>query len=246
MITPISTNNVIPNQQSFKGINSKKLSEAVAENVVILRDMVTASNKKTERANNLKKRLQDVLHNAIAEKVVAPVMNSKLMNRCADKSVNIDNIGAHMATAGSIVTTAVYANRTLHKKELDKKRARTLALNQCLVTVLSTIGAYTINSKLDKLSKNLGYKFREANQGSKALSKRMQGFNLAKQLLIFTCMYRYIAPVIVTPIASKIGKLLDKDKNGAAQSVQNAPAVAPTNARDNFYKNLEMLKTSNK
>lgn len=242
MITPITSN-----QQSFKGINnSKKYLGMVGNGVSGLRVLVNKSNAYAAIRKERRSLISDKIHNFLAEKLVAPVMNSKFMNKLADKSVNVDNIGAHMATAGAFVTTAVYANRTLHKKELDKKRARTLALNQCLVTAVSTVGAYTVNSKLDKLSKKLGYRFREANQGSKKLNLRMQGFNIAKQLLIFTLMYRYIAPVIVTPIASKIGKLLDKPGKNNQPAAQNAVSFNGNSARDNFYKNLEMLKASSK
>lgn len=166
------------------------------------------------------------IENGIVKPIVAPVMNSKMMGKIADGSAKIDNMAAHMSTAGSFVTTAVYANRTLNNDKLDKKRARTLALNQVMVTALSTVGGYLINGKLDKFSKNLGYKFREANQGSAKLTKRMQGFNIAKQLLIFSMMYRYVAPVLVTPLASKVGKCIDNKKAVKAQALGQTAPVA--------------------
>ena len=171
----------------------------------------------------LNKGWDNFIDKAIIEPIVVPVMNSKTMGKMADKSANIDNMAAHMSTAGSCVTTAVYANRTLNNENLDKKRAKTLALNQIMVTGVSTFGAYKINKKLDKFSQSLGYKFRVANQGSKNLEKRMQGFNIAKQLLIFAAMYRYVAPVIVTPIASKLGKWIE-NKQEAKRAAANAPA----------------------
>lgn len=181
--------------------------------------------------NNVKTVMNDgwnsFIDKAIVKPIVVPIMNSKAMGRLADGSAKIDNMAAHMSTAGSFVTTAVYANRTLNNDKLDKKRARTLALNQVLVTAVSTLGGYAINDKLGKLSKNLGYKFREANQGSPKLTKRMQGFNIAKQLLIFSMMYRYVAPVLVTPFASKLGKCIDNKK-----AVANAQTQVPASAEN--------------
>jgi len=168
------------------------------------------------------KKWDNFIENGIIDKIVVPVMNSNIMGKIADKSVKIDKMAAHMSAAGSFVTTAVYANRTLNNESLDKKRARTLALNQVLVTVASTFGAYAVNGKLDNFSKKLGYKFREVNQGNKNLTKRMQGFNIAKQLLIFAAMYRYVAPVIVTPIASKLGKVIDNKKASAQAPEQKS------------------------
>ena len=159
--------------------------------------------------NSMNKGWDNFIDNAIVKPIVVPVMNSKMMGKLADSSAKTNNMAAHLSTAGAFVTTSVYANRTLNNDSLDKKRARTLALNQVLVTAVSTLCAYTVNSKLGKFSKNLGYKFREANQGNKYLTKRMKGFDIAKQLLIFTAMNRYAAPVLVTPFASKLGKCLN-------------------------------------
>ena len=38
-----------------------------------------------------------------------------------------------------------------------------------------------------------------------ALAIRLKGMDVAKKLLIFTLIYRYIVPVAVTPIANKLG-----------------------------------------
>ena len=99
-----------------------------------------------------------------------------------------------------------------------------------MVTGLSTLGAYTINDKLGKFSKELGYKFREANQGSEKLATRMKGFNTAKSLLIFAVMYRYVAPVLVTPLASKIGNLINGKDDKAKKAAQKPATVVPMEA----------------
>ena len=49
----------------------------------------------------------------------------------------------------------------------------------------------------------------------------MKGFDIAKQLLIFTVMYRYVAPVLVTPLASKISKVYQTYKKNSEQSNQS-------------------------
>ena len=161
----------------------------------------------------ISKGYDNFIENTIIKPVIAPIMNSKTMGKIADWSATKDNMAGHLSTAGAFVTTSVYANRTLNNDKLDKKRARTLALNQVLVTAVSTVCAYTVNSKLKNFSKNLGYKFREVNQGNPNLTKRMKGFDIAKQLLIFTAMNRYVAPVLVTPLASKLGKFMNSENN---------------------------------
>lgn len=190
---------------------------------------------------NMEKGWDNIIEYGIIKPVLQPIVNSKFMGSLVDKSANIDNMACHMSTAGSFVTTATYANRTLktmNRDEEEKKRAKVLALNQVMVTGVSTLGAYTFNKYLDKVSKNLGYKFREANQGHKNLSQRMKGFNIAKQLLIFAVMYRYVAPVIVTPLASKIGKCIENRKN----EKNNAVAAQNMNAAVNNNNNVTAKK----
>ena len=113
------------------------------------------------------------VENAITKPIIAPIMNSKFVSKFADWSANIDNMPSHMATAGSVVTTYFYAHRTkktLNKDEEQKKRAKTLMLNQWMVTGVSTGLGYGVNGALGKMSKNLGYKFREVNQGNPKLT----------------------------------------------------------------------------
>ena len=173
-------------------------------------------------------------------------MNSKFMAKFADSSANMKNLPSHMATAGSFVTTYFYASRTLrtlNKDEEQKKRAKVLVGNQVMVTGLSTVVAYGLNGFLGNFSKKLGYKFREANQGHPKLSTRMKGFDIAKQLLIFTMMYRYVAPVIVTPFASKLGKVVENYK--ARKSGKNEAAVVEMNQQPQVAKQVALIPHAN-
>ena len=217
-ISPIS--NTMPyTTPSFKGAPmvkpaaAKKVADAASSSGGFFKSLKDSYNKHWD----------NFIENGVIKHVLKPVMNSKFMEKFADKTVSIDNMPSHMATAGSVVTTYFYANRTLHtlnKDEEQKKRAKVLVGNQVLVTAVSTAMAYGANDMLKKMSKNLGYKFREANQGHPKLAGRMKGFDVAKQLLIFTMMYRYVAPVIVTPVASKLGKVYEHYKAKKADNAQ--------------------------
>ena len=234
-IAPISSTNY--NKQAF---TAAPKASVLSKSNAFFHDFGVKYNKAKE----------DFIEKAIIKPVLQPVMNSKFMQSFADRTADMKNLPSHMSTAGSFVTTYFYANRTLktlNKDEEQKKRAKVLATNQVMVTGLSTLGAYGLNDALGKFSKNLGYKFREANQGHAKLSTRMKGFDIAKQLLIFTMMYRYIAPVLVTPLASKIGKVYQnykKQGNGdkapvvemkTTQNIINKPEVAKIVPMNNTF-----------
>lgn len=219
---------------SYTSPNFKGMPKMNAANVQRVASVATEATEKAPGAikrfrNAWNAKLGELVEKYVTKPVLAPIMNSKFIGDFAEKTKNIDNMACHMTTAGSIVTTATYAGtslKTLNKDKEQKKRAKTLVLNQIMVTGLSALGAYTINDKLGKMSKQLGYKFREANQGNPKLPTYMKGFDVAKGLLIFSIMYRYIAPVVVTPIASKIGNyIFGKDEKKPVEQPKQVTIV---------------------
>lgn len=229
------TISAINSSMSYTSPNFKGAPKLNASNVVratsVLTDNANPGALKRFRAK-WNEGYGNVVEKAIVKPILAPIMNSEGFGKLVEKTKNVKDMAAHMSTAGSVVTTATYAYtsiKTLNKTEEQKKRAKTLALNQVMVTGLSTLGAYTINGWLANKTKQLGYKFREVNQGNPKLSTYMKGFDIAKSLLVFSIMYRYIAPVVVTPIASKIGNyIFNKDSKKPEQ--KTASTVVPPEA----------------
>ncbi len=207
------------NQPAFKSNPAKKPST-----------FISLASRTAVGTHHVKNLYDSFVENVIAKKLVAPVMNAKWMEKVADKLGKTKKMTDHMSTVGSFVTTTTYAGTTLANKKLEKKPARTLALNQILVTALSTVGAYTINGYIANFTKKMSYKFRNANINHHNLEKRMHGFGVAQKLLTFSLMYRYVAPVIVTPIASKIGKAL------------NSKELAPQKQKMNYTLNPNKIK----
>ncbi|GEM_PF-4894431 len=212
-IKPMTANNVAPN---FKGgIKPSMISESNA--------FLHSANKKFNQG-------YDKSTDWIAKHVVAPVINSKPMNWftktgfCKDKKMT-----SYLSTLGSFVTTAFYirqTDKTLNKNAEERKRAKTLELNQGLVTGISTVLGFSVNGLIDKGCDKLKKKYRVANYGDPKLPTKMKGFDIAKQMFIFSLMYRYIAPVIVTPLASKISKVREAKKAEQATLAQQQQQVA--------------------
>ena len=218
-IQPIS-NSASYNSPNFTGLFPKKSTIKAATAVV---------------KEGMDKGWDSFIENGVIKRGIKPFMDSKFASKFADKTSNVENMPAHMTALGSFVTTAFYVwntHKKLNKDEEQKKRARTLELNQILVTAVSTGLSYGANGLLTKMSKDLGYKFRAANQGHPKLNTRMKGFDIAKQLLIFTTMYRFVAPVFVTPLASKATKVWDNLKAQRAEKEQqnNVPQALSTKA----------------
>ena len=54
------------------------------------------------------------------------------------------------------------------------------------------------------------------------LVRRLKGMDIAKTLLICTCIYRYLVPVLVTPLANKLGDKFLAHKKEQEQKLQKA------------------------
>ena len=81
------------------------------------------------------------------------------MNYLANKFKDSSNLYQHCITAGSLVTSGLYMEKTLTNDKLDKDRKKTLAVNQGLTFILSTIGAYTLDKYLKNWWENVTAKF---------------------------------------------------------------------------------------
>lgn len=225
-ISPINANMNYYSSPNFKG--APKLNVANIQRIATKIAEPKSEGLFKRMQNSFNKKYDELVEKTIVKPILQPLMNSELMGKMAEKTKNIDNMAAHMSTAGSIVTTATYATtslKTLRKDKEQKKRAKTLVLNQIMVTTLSTFLGYAINDSLGNFSKQLGYKFREVNQGHPALERRMKGFNTAKSLLIFSMMYRYVAPVLVTPLASKVGNYMNNKNEQKANATEQQKPV---------------------
>ena len=89
----------------------------------------------------------------IAKNYYAKFYNSKAAKFIVDhtKSPKWNNMTTHMSALGSTLISGMYVMRTLQNDKLDPEKRKTLAINDGLTWVLSTAGAYLLDSKLGNL-----------------------------------------------------------------------------------------------
>ena len=130
-----------------------------------------------------------------------------------------------LTTLGSLITSSVYVQQTLTKKDLDPDRRRTLALNQLLGFVIPTIAAYSVDKSLKNWTKKKEYRFsglqerkidiakykgKDAVAMGKDLGKKLKGVRLLTSLSVFAFIYRYATPVLITPLANWISNKVNE------------------------------------
>lgn len=163
----------------------------------------------------------------LLSKAVAAIMNNKHAQKLFTKTAKSDvNIVQHLSAAKGVLISGMYAYRTLTNDKLEPERKRTLAVNQIAVSAVSTILGYTFsvgaNKKIDKFAE----KFMAANMNTVKDAGKMgsliSGIKAASSLMIFSTVYRYLSPVLVTPIANKIGAIINAKHAEKAEQSQKA------------------------
>lgn len=234
------------------------------------------------------KRAFNAITSWIADKYTANLYTSKLAKFLSNHTEKLDSVVDHMQVMGSIIISGMYMTQTLRNKQLDEDRRRTLAVNQGLTFLLSTIGSYTIDRSLDTWWENITAKYAqgqtgdnqlidkikrmndeiiknaeqthnttwknipkkqrpklvttlsyiEENMPNTGLESKLRGMGVLKKLIVFGTVYRFLAPVVVTPFATMIGNKLANHKNNSTDkkatevAKETAPKAEATNNQE--------------
>lgn len=125
-----------------------------------------------------------------------------------------EKLTSHLIVLGSTILSGFYIGKTLKNKNMEESKRKTLAVNQALVYGTSTVMAYSFDGWARKGFNKIFTKIEQANKDidSATMKKLKSGFGIARTIIIVDTVYRFIAPVIVTPIANYIGNKLKENK----------------------------------
>jgi hypothetical protein len=154
------------------------------------------------------------LTNKISE-IIIKVLEKPSFEKAINKIKNVKNLISHLTVLTSAVLSGFYIKKTLENDNLDEKNRRTLAINQAAVTVLSTGLSYWFDSLAKEKIDTFTTKFLQKNvhETPANLEKYKSGIKTASSIMIFMTVYRFIAPVFVTPIANYIGNKINEKEN---------------------------------
>ena len=134
-----------------------------------------------------------------------------------------DQLTSHLIVFGSTLLSGFYVLKTLNNKEMDEDKRKTLAINQGLVYLASTVMAYTFDGWIRNKTNPYITKFENVNKkmDPKKLKSLTSGMKLSRSIMTIDMVYRFIAPVIVTPIANSIGNRLKENKAAKLSQANN-------------------------
>lgn len=212
----------------FKGSEKNmfnKFSKINALNAFAKDDSVKTKTSKNN-SPSFKGRVNDKLVNGIAKNIIGKMADSKGFQKFFNWFKDKKDWFPHLIAAESLWLSSFYMMSSGTSKKIEKDQKLPMILNQGITAVLCTIGAYkldgVVNKKLARLQ--TAYKLLRPEMDQNLLKNRLRGIRLLGPVLIFTTIYRFVGPVVVTPIANKISEMIQPHKKSAKQQPQMATA----------------------
>lgn len=168
--------------------------------------------------------------NKITEPAVGPlskVYEAFPKNGFAQKAMaafsRSDKTFTHISVFCSFVLSSFYTINALKSKKIDKEQKPQMVINDALTFGVSAGTSYLLDGIVTKHFNNFvdGYMKKHndfySTLSADAIKNTKAGFNKIKSLMILGLVYRYLGPVLVTPLANKLSaKLFEKKQTKEA------------------------------
>lgn len=115
--------------------------------------------------------------------------------------------------------TTKYASKEIGDDKLAEKIEK---LNKQLEAEFNAKQTVGVSGKKNKFKPVTVLKYIEDNMPNTTLEKRLRGMGVLKKLVVFGTVYRFLAPVLVTPLANSLGeKYINRKKAQTAVQTKN-------------------------
>lgn len=140
-------------------------------------------------------------------KLIGKTMDNKRVQDFSVKNAD-SNFPMHINALKDALTTGVFVAGLGRSKKIEEDRKNPLIYNSIIATTLSIISGYVIDSATKKSADRFIRNFTEANKLDPNLKKYIDGFRIAKPVIILGITYYLIIPLLSTFFADriKIGK----------------------------------------
>ena len=200
---------------SFKGSESKSFKgfTKVKSNYDTAYDKAFDQTKLNKSANPSFKGAGAIVTEGIA-KGVGKIADTNGFKKFIEWFKDQKNWFPHLIAAESLWLSGFYMQQTATSKTIEKDQKLPMILNQGITAALCTWGAYgldgVINKKLDKYKEV--YKRMNPQLSEEVMNRRLIGIRLLGPIVIFTTIYRFVGPVVVTPVANWISEKIQPHK----------------------------------
>ena len=142
-------------------------------------------------------------------RIIGKTIDNKSVQEFSKKHKD-SNFPMHINVLKDLLATSTFALGVSKSGKIDDKRKGPLIYNALLSTGLCIGASYAVDSATDKPAKRFIEKLTKANKNDPNLKKYIDGFKIAKPVLIMGAVYYLLIPVISTYFAERFDKLFNK------------------------------------
>ena len=134
-----------------------------------------------------------------------------------------DRTFTHIMVADSVILSSFYMINTLRNKKIKKEQKPQMVLNDLMTLGVSAAGSYLLDDKVNKAVNTLTDNYINKHQGFYAgdpakIATFKSGMSKLKTIVVFGMIYRYLGPVLITPLANKLSSKLFTRNNPDAKT----------------------------
>lgn len=143
-------------------------------------------------------------------KWIATIIDNKSVQEFSKKNADT-NFPMHMNAIKDALTTGVFVAGLSKSDKIKEERKNPLIYNSLIGTGLSIISGYILDSATNKYAEQFIEKLKNANKNDPNLTKYINGFKIAKPVIILGTMYYAVIPLISTFLAERVAKIVKSD-----------------------------------
>lgn len=137
--------------------------------------------------------------------IIGRIMDNKSVQEFSKKKAD-SNFPMHINAIKDALTTGVFIAGVNRSNKIDSDRKKPLIYNSLTGTVLSILSGYILDAATQKPAEKFIRKLKAANPADVNLKKYIDGFRIAKPVLILGVMYYGIIPAISTFLGERLDK----------------------------------------
>lgn len=145
---------------------------------------------------------------------------NKTLNRFVNWVGSSERGITHLFFIDSAILSSFYMINTAKNKNIEKKQKLPLIINQGLVFGISAICTYKVDDIINNKFKIFADEYKKISK-SKNIESTLKGIKNLKSIVLLGLIYRFIAPVFMTPVANKISEKIQHRHDEKKASAQN-------------------------
>ncbi len=134
---------------------------------------------------------------------IGKIIDNKAIQKFSKNNAD-SNFPLHINAFKDALTTSVFVAGLSKSKKVEADRKEPLIYNSIIGTVLSILSGYFMDSVTQKPADKFIQKLRTANKNDPHLEKYINGFKIAKPVMILGIMYYAVIPFVSTFFGEKI------------------------------------------